>query len=495
MKLPATPSPPTYFHVPEGSVFTIADEVADLAKAVGYQVDEPERLTYRALLPQKKNGSWMGLMSTVIAARQNIKTASMICSALHDTFEQHVDVVWTAHEFKTSTDAFRDFQEIIEGDDALAADVLKMTTGHGFEGFELRNGAHLRVMARSGRSGRGFSRVPRLYLDEGLYLKAKMMGAITPTMAAIPNAHLVIGSSPGILESEVLRGVRDRGRTLSDPEFGYIEWTSDRLPCLRADCTHAPETVGCQLDNPHLLWQANPALGRRITLAFLRQQRKVLEKSIDEYMREHLGWWEDPPSIEFGTWAPMEDWTAREDQGSRIHPDSRVAYAVDTSWDRQTTWVLIAGFNHAGVPHIEVMATQHGQDWVIPWMKARIAKRRPVGIGMQGGRAPVSTLLEQMQNEFGDLIVPLNGMEMARSGAHLYDGITKGPLAHSGQVQLTDAVKHAVASATDIGLLDRKLSTVDVSPAVAAGEALHVLFTAPEPEPPAEMYAPRRLRR
>lgn len=494
MPVPKTPSPPSYWHVPEGSIFTLADEVADLMVAIGYQVDEPEQLAVRALLPQKKNGDWAGLMSTIIAPRQNIKTSTMISCAIHDTFEQGLDVVWTAHEFKTSADAFGDFQAIIEGDDALASDVLRIRTANGNEGYDLRNGANLRVLARSGRSGRGFAKVPRLYLDEGLFLQAKMMGAITPTMGAIPNAHLVVGSSAGMLTSEVLRGIRDRGRKLNDPEFGYIEWTSRRLPCLREDCTHAPEAEGCSLDNQELLWEANPALGRRITLDFLRQQRKVLEgPSISEYMREHMSWWEDPPPVEQGTWAPMDQWELRKDSASRIHPESRVAYAIDTSWDRQTTWAVIAGYNHVGTPHIEIMQFTAGQDWVIPWMKARIAARRPVGIGMQAGRSPVSTLLEQMQNEFGDLIVTLNGMEMARSGAHLFDGITKGPLAHIGQDQLTRAVQHAVASATDIGLLDRAKSPADVSPAVAAGVALHVLFTAPEPEPE-RVSMPMRIR-
>ena len=65
----AVSAPPSHFYVPDGAVFTIADEIADLMTDLGYQVDEPERLACRALYAQKADGDWIGLESGIVCAR------------------------------------------------------------------------------------------------------------------------------------------------------------------------------------------------------------------------------------------------------------------------------------------------------------------------------------------------------------------------------------------------------------------------------------------
>lgn len=480
--------------MPEGSIFTIADEVLDLMPELGYAVAEPERLAVRALLPQRPDGSWAGLQSCIIAARQNIKTASMIACAIHDTFIQDLDVVWTAHEFKTSADAFKDFQAIIEGNDELSSQVLKIRTANGSEGFDLRSGASLRIIARSGRSGRGFSKVPRLYADEGLYLDAKMLGAITPTMGAIPNAHMVVGSSPGVLASDQLRELRARGRSGEDQDLGYVEWTSDRPACANLECRHAPGAAGCQLDNVLLWWQANPALGRRIDVEFLRNQRKVLQGANPEFMREHMGWWEDPPTTEESSLFPLDKWAERLDPSSTIPADEPIAYLVDTSWDRQRSWISIAGLNAQGVPHVEIVETNFGQDWVVGWLRSRVEARRPLAIGLQGGNAPVSTLADPLKKAFGNVVVELSGTDAARACGMFYDAVEKGPLAHIGQDPLDDGVEKGMARLLGEGwALDRKTSPVDVAGLFSACGALYLLNTT-EPPAPSQSFVPRRLR-
>lgn len=484
MRLPTTPSPPAYWHVPEGSVFTIADEVIDFMPEIGYDVDEPERLAVRALLPQKPDGTWMGLQSCIVAPRQNIKTATMISLATYDTFVDGLEVVWTAHEFKTSADAFKDFQAIIEGHDDLASEVLRMRTSNGAEGYDLRNGGSLRIVARSGRSGRGFSKVPRLYLDEALYVDAKMMGAITPTMAAIPNAHLVMGSSPCIPSSEVLREVRDRGRAGQDRELGYVEWTSDRKPCASADCRHKPETPGCALDDEYLWWQGNPALQRRIAVSFLRSQRKVLAAAIPEFMREHMGWHEDPAAMGGDTSAiPPESWAERLDAGAMVPPGARVAFGVARSWDRQRTWVGSAALLPDGRQLVQLVPWDEHLGLgasVVDWLSSRLATWHPVAIGGQGGNSPESSLLEDAQRrpELEPLVRVLSGIDVGQACGNFYDAATKGTLAHIGQEQLDAAVEQAqVRAIGDSWVWDLKGSPVDVAGLKAVTVALHLLNT------------------
>jgi hypothetical protein len=251
-------------------------------------------------------------------------------------------------------------------------------------------------------------------------------------------------------------------------------------------------SIGCQLDDEDNWWLANPALDRRISRDYVRQERLTLP--VVEFMRERMGWWEDPPPVDESGPFDMAAWTKRLDSTSRIPEGARVALAIDTSWDRQTTWISIAGLNESGVPHGEIVKTGFGQDWVEGWLADRILTLDPVAVGLQSGNSPVSSLLEKLQNRFGELITPITGQDLARACGAFADAVDKGPLAHAGQEQLDDAVKlAAVRLIGDSWLLDRKASPIDIAGLVSIVEALYLLQTAPD-RPKQESYAPRRLR-
>lgn len=471
---------PRFWYVPDGATFTIADEIADFMVDLGYEVDEPERLACRALYATDDRDRWIGLESCVISARQNIKTTVMLAGALYDTFVDGIAPVnWTAHEFKTSSSTFVEMQALIESHSWLAGEVLRIRTANGKEGFDLRNGGSLNVLARTKKSGRGMA-APRLYGDEGLFWSAQQLGALVPTMSAQDNPHLVHGSSPGVPSSEPLRALRTRGRSGTDPYLGYVEWSGERMPCLRADCTHEPGSTGCQLDNEELWPQGNPALGRRITYEYIRQER--LSLPVTEFMRERLAWWEDPPPVlEDGTVFPLEAWSVRLDESSLVSDTSRLAFAVDTAWDRQRSWIAVAGFREDGTPQVEVVATEFGSDWAVPWLVSRVDSRDVVAVGLQGSGAPVSGLLKPLQEALPkDLVVPFTFQDIARAGGRFYDSIVEGPLIHIGQEQLDLAVaKVVIRPAGESWVPDRKQSPVDVAPLVAAMEALYLLLTTP----------------
>ena len=141
---------PRFWYVPDGAVFTIADEIADFMEDLGFQVDEPERLACRALYATDRTGDWIGLESCVISARQNIKTTVMLAGAMYDTFVEGIAPVnWTAHEFKTSSATFTEMQNLIESHSWLSREVKRIRTANGKEGFDLTNGASLNVLART----------------------------------------------------------------------------------------------------------------------------------------------------------------------------------------------------------------------------------------------------------------------------------------------------------------------------------------------------------
>lgn len=485
-------APPSHFYVPDGATFTIADEISDLMADLGYDVDEPERLACRALYAQRANGQWAGLESGVACARQNIKTTAMLSGAIHDLWVQDVPKVnWTAHEFKTSTETFGEFKRLVDTYPWLSRRVKRIRESNGKEGIDLHSGASLNILARTKRSGRGMG-AARLYGDEALFWTDMQLGAIVPTMSAQRNAHLVHGSSPGLLTSAPLRVLRDRGRSGVDPYLGWIEWGTDRRPCLREDCTHQVGSEGCQLDDENNWWRANCALDRRITRDYVRQERLTLP--IAEFMRERMGWWEDPPRKGDDGPFPMDSWEQRLDPSSRIPDGARVVFTADTSWDRQRSWVSIAGLNASGIPHGEVTETGFGQDWVVPWLTQRVAEWNPAAIGVQGGNSPASSLIDPLKKAFGDLVYEFTGSDMTRACGAFYDAVLHGPLAQTGQEQVDVAMRQAVVRPLGDGwVLDRKDSPIDIANLVSLVEALYLLTTAPERSEP-QSFTPRRLR-
>ena len=467
------PIKPAHLWVPEGSTFFAGQDAADLAEQLGFDVAQEERDVLGALLAQDENGQCASLEAAIVCGRQNIKTWSLEMSVLHDLFVADVArITWSAHLFKTTQSTFQNFDRIIGDTPWLNSKVRTVHRSNGEEGFTFKNGAQLDFLARSNKSGRGLTG-DRVILDEALFLSEAQLGALMPTLSSRPDPQVRYGSSPGVLESRVLRKLRNRGREGGDPSLSYIEYSSEREPCLDAMCRHMPGTEGCVLDDESKWREANPALGRRISIDYVRSERRALSPS--EFMRERLGWWQDPIDQDSNAIIPMESWLKRFDEKSVTGIGHRVAFAIDTSWDRQTTWIAICGAKADGTPHVEIVAFNYGTEWVIPWLQERVPTWNPVGIALQGTGSPVSSLVEGLEAAFGDLVLPQNGSDLGKACGFLFDSVTNGPLAHFNQPQLNEAVLHAAIRAIgDSWVWDRKKSPVDIAPLVAITQALWI---------------------
>lgn len=487
--LPRSGALPTYLWIPEGARFDAADEAADLARALGDQVDEPEEAALRVLLGEDARGRRIALESGLFCGRQNVKTWAGQRMVIYRGWVHNLKrIVWTAHLYKTTQDTFSELLNLIEAHEWLEQQVLGVSRGNGEEGISLRNGCRIDFVARSQKSARGWA-ADEVVADEGLYLTPAMIGAVFPTLSSRPDPHFTHLSSPGLPSSEVIRSVRDRGRAGGDRSLSYGEWTSERGRCEPTDCSHKPDTPGCQLDDLDKVRQANPAHPRRISLDYIRSERRALP--VAEYMRERLGWWEDPPTLEESSVIPAEAWAACLDDS--YAPDgAHVAFAVDLSWDRSTAWIMVATQRTDGRTHIEYVTSGFGTDWIVEDLRARVQRRRPVAVGLQASGAPVSSLVEPLRQEFGELVKPLPVQDLARACGAFHDAVLQGRMTHLGDPRLTEPAKlAAIRPMSESWVWDRKASPIDVAPLVAATEALYLLQTK---ETPRVALGPRRLR-
>lgn len=451
-----------------------------MARLLGDDVDQPEIDLLRVLLAEGPTGTdrWAGLEAGVFCGRQNIKTWGLKRSVMYDGWVRDVKrITWSAQLYKTTQEVFNDIAAEATNIDWLRKRVKKIRFANGEEGIELTNGATIDFVARSAKAARGLA-ADTVVLDEALYVTPAMMGALLPTLSTRPKPHVRYGSSPGILESDVARSVRNRGRAGGDPTLAYIEWTSEQEQCASPDCGHDLSAQGCQLDDEAKWFQANPALGRRIALEYVRQERRALPP--EEFARERLGWWEDPPDEGVGTVFPMDAWRACRDERATI-PEGPVVLCVDVSWDRSTASVVAVGGRE--LPVGQLVHTCDPSE-VVAWLATTAERREVTGIAVQATGAPASSLVPDLERDVHCRIVAMNGGDVARACGMAYDAVASTSVRHTGQLPIERALGAALSRPMSDGwALDRKKSRLDISPLVAWVGALWLHLTTDDGDP------------
>lgn len=438
---------PAHAHVPEYAE-TFGPEVADLAALAGLTPDPEQAAALDALFAIGRDGKSRIFDFCVICSRQNMKTALFKMAAIGWLFvtEQQL-VVWSAHEFNTTKDAFRDMRALIEGYEPFAKR-LENGPSHGiyqsaaYTAIHLASGQRLLFKARTNSGGRGLTG-DKVILDEGFALKPSHMGSLLPTLSARPDPQVVIGSSAGLVDSAILRGMRDRGRAGSSPRQAYFEWGAPEASCKDPECMHIwPIAVGCALDNRDFWAMSNPALGRRITEETIQAEREVLPP--EEFARERLGWWDDPTAA--GPF-PAGIWQARSCPD--LDPETGLAksqivgpveVALDVAWDRRGCGLAVAGRRLDGKVQGELVEDE------TPIGVGNLVQRASEVVKAHGAKgvrldpASAAGALIPALKVAGVKVLDVKGQEVNQACGALYDAVLDGSFVHLGQAPLDTAV-------------------------------------------------------
>jgi|GEM_PF-516012 len=477
--------PPAHLSIPprQGSY---GEGAAHLMEIAGRPLDEEQKLAVDAILSYKPGGKWAALESAIIEARQNGKTGGVLLPVvLWDLFMMAPDrIVWTAHLFKTSRDAFNDVIAMIEGSSTLSKRVKRITLGKGEEAVELHSGAKLEFLARSLGGGRGLGG-KRIVMDEALFLSASSMGALMPTLSARSmngNPHIMYGSSAGVLGSDHLRTLRDRGRKGNDPSLVYLEWCApgswDQPGCtLGHDCPHTVETDGCVLDDETLWPRASHALGRRISYEYVRSERRALPP--EEFGRERFGWFTEPAGVDVE--ALVAKWTACADTQSR--PTSRPVFMIDASPGLRSATIVAAMWRPDGRPHLEVVAHETGSAWV-PGRAERLQRHRPLDWVIDPG-GPAGALLPDLRAA-GINPREMSTRDLGQACSAFVAAIEDEWPRHLNDQVLLRAFRAAAKRDMGDGLWawSRRKSDGDICPLVGATGAFWGLSVSPPPQAP-----------
>ena len=374
--------------------------------------------------------------TAAIVSRQQLKTGFEKLCGLGWLFVLPQDLtIWSAHEFGTAQESARDMLALIAACPDLDRRIRRIRSSPVPE-IETKDGARLRFKARTSGSGRGLTG-NKIILDEAYALQPGMMGALLPTLTAVPDPQIVYGSSAGMASSAILRGVRDRGRIGSD-RMAYAEWLAPREDCDLQTCTHMVGSPGCALDRIHLWRMACPITARKDpmmrTIASMR-----LSMPPEEFAREFLCWWDEPQGdapIPETVWTPLAD------------PSSTMAewtVVLEVTPERDWACIVAAGMNLQGKVHVEITGKSTGEfdhrpgtAWVVDRL-VRVLNGNPLYIA--AGSAAES-LVPDLQKA-GIWVIRIPTKDIPAACGRFYDLAMSGQLAHTGQTDLAAAVTSA----------------------------------------------------
>jgi hypothetical protein len=464
---------PVFRSVPAADL-TSGDEVVALMEQVaGVELLPWQRAVLDAGLGMRRRDGkwgWSAFEVAMILARQNGKNVVLEARELGGLFLLGERLILhTAHQYKTSQEAFRRVDELVTGSDVLRRKVRRVVRTNGEEGVELLSGARLRFLARSKASGRGFT-ADCLILDEAYDLGDDAMSALLPTMSTRPNPQLWYASSAGREGSVQLGRVWRRGRKAAasgkpDPSLAYFEWSADLCTVFcRPDCTQHD-----RMDDPQVWAKTNPSLSVLIPPPHVAHEMATMSPEDFAVERLSVG---DYPSDEAARWAVVaeDQWKILEDAASQVR--NPVAFAVEVAPERRAAAVGVAGQRRDGRLHVEVIRHARGTEWVVPKVAELYKRWRPVAIVVDPG-SHAGALVEALTQAGVAVTAPFTARNAAEACSQFYDAVVQGDIRHMGQGPLTAALAGAkTRRLSDAWAWDRTTPVVDISPLTAVTLAL-----------------------
>jgi hypothetical protein len=449
------------FHTAPTYDFTLGPVVIDFCASVGYVPDPEQELGLNDIFAEGEDGLPVMSSYCCIGPRRNIKTGLELQTAMGWLYVLEVPGVhYSAHKWKTAETTFATLSEIIRNSDDLSRRMLPSGRGTGYAQLRWRTGETMTFTTRTLDGGRG-EETDKHIIDEALKVRSQHVGALLPALATRPLAQVVWGSSAGQATSEILRGLRDRGRSGDDPTLGYLEYGAPlpweeiepgELVCeLGRDCSHRRGVVGCGMDKPKVIARANSQYGRRIPPRFFVSMRAEMERAPEEFGREFLSWWDEPAGASAET-SPInvDRWTAATDDDPDNAPEKMPAFGVEVDPDQSIAVIGAAGERDDGRTHLEFVDKLPGVRQAVRRCVELEEEHGPGAVFAVDGGGPAADLIEDLE-EAGLTVLVLGTKDLARACADLTNAINDPPadelallpIAHGPQQELQTAVEVA----------------------------------------------------
>lgn len=362
----------------------LGDRAVDLCEIAGLELDEWQEISLRIWLGFRPDGSglWAHRRASEIVPRQDGKGAILEARQLTGLFlvENERLTIHTAHEFKTATESFLRLAALVEDTPKLSKYVKDIYYANGKEAIVLRNGKRVKFLARSGKSGRGFTS-DLLIFDEAMDLPQSTVAASGPTQSARPNPQTIYTATAGDDTSEVLAKVRDEG-IVGASRLAHVEYSAGDPD------DHVGDTI--DLDDRQEWFRANPAMwgdNPRMTVEAVENDRAMMDD--ENFARERLCLWWTQRRVSV---LDPDKW---QDLYGKSQPGEKVCFAVDVPPERDSATIGVASERPDGKFHLEVVDHQSGTGWVVDRLVELDGKWKPDQVAILKS-SPAGSLIEEI---------------------------------------------------------------------------------------------------
>ncbi|MFE6305026.1 hypothetical protein [Nocardiopsis sp. NPDC057823] len=455
-------------------ISSAGQEAVELAATAGLILDPWEAWVLDESLGERADGTWAASSVAVVVPRQNGKGSILEARELAGLFLfGEKTIIHSAHEFKTSKEAFLRIRGLIERTPDLAKRVARFALSHGEEGVHLKDGRRLLFATRSSGGGRGFSG-DVVILDEAYNLTDAGMAALIPTLGTAENPQTwYTTSSPdkNLAPCEVISRVRERALGDNPGRLAYFEWSIDpHTDFCPADCDEHDD-----VDDPESVRRANPGLGIRLNPESVENEQAMLSPT--DFARERLG---------VGNWhstgrswlvISQEHWEAIADLDS--DPLDPVCFALACTPDLSYGCIAVAGAREDGLLHTEITSADEEQldhrpgiGWMVERAKHLQDTWGPCAFVVDRG-GPAGALIPRLEEAGVETLSP-STREYAGACMTYYSGAVPREgnppiLRHRDQAPLNAAVAGVTwRDLADLKAWNRRGAVTDISPLEAS---------------------------
>lgn len=456
---------PTFERVPD-AVDSDAEDAIFLSSQYGLTADPWQAHLTTGVLGRRPDGLWAATRVGVSLPRQNGKTGWLEILELFKMVILGRHILHTAHEVKTVQKHFMRMCAYFENPSLwpeLADLVAKIVKTNGMEAIHLTNGGSLEVIARSKKSGRGYTE-DDLVCDEAQHLTDEEQEALWPVVSAAPshNPQIILTGTPPLVHGEGAAFARFRkaAQKGTDDRLAWFEWG------IPAGSEISDDNV------VHLIVLTNPGIGIRLELQTALDERGGLSPA--GFARERLGQWPTDTgtkAIDPELWATLALPQAVE--------GGVPSFGVDMPPDRSA--IAIGGCRryedgHAHVELVEFQPATAGYGWAVDWLVERWPRTAAVVIDRQ---SPAMALLPDLIERHVKVITTGAG-DLGAACGRFVDMLGAAELTHrAGQepfeLAVTGATRRQIGRSGAFAWAPAD-KDVNIAPLMAATLALHGAF-------------------
>lgn len=415
---------------------------AMLMQEYGLTLDEWQQLVVDCWLGKDAAGNYTTTSAGLSVPRQNGKNVCIEAREFYGLVVNGEKILHTAHQVRTVKKAFRRLANMFtdKRHPEIVQAVKQIRYAIGEECVELKNGGSIEFTARSRQAARGFDGISLVVFDEAQEASDEQIEAIMATLSASATGTRQIiytGTPPYIgCTGEVFKRFRQScilsaGRN-ENTRNSWHEWG-----------IAAEDINEVDISDKRLWYEANPALGYRLTEEFTTEEFKTLSPM--GFCRERLGFWSKPAEnkSEFAIDAQLWDSCKSDEQ----RPEGKTAYGVKFTPDGAE--VVLAGAvipseGEARITLIAIEPTGKGLAWLADWLNARYSKACCVVIDGKNG---ADVLVDRIQPtwRFKDSIVRPSAQNVMTAASLLVTELHEGSVTwYSRQEELRDSAITAI---------------------------------------------------